>query len=357
MSLHAHVKKLMPNSTSKMIDLESVFNPSRYSRMSDWVIRDLGLSEIKIDPLAADAGLRRYFRISPENRPTYVLMDAPVEHNDIKQFKHVSELIQRSGINSPEIISENTTEGFLILSDLGDTTYLKALNTNTADGLFDEATDALVKWQSASTPTALPEYTEKILLSELNLFKEWYLAKHKGLTLQDNKLTAVNNVFQEIVARNRSENFVFVHRDFMPRNLMVTENNPGVLDFQDALYGPISYDVISLFKDAFISWEEERVLDWIIKYWEKAKKASLPVPHDFGVFYEQVEWMGLQRHLKVLGIFARLNYRDRKSSYISDTPRFVSYILSMARRYQQLKPLVSILEQVENSPSTAGFTF
>jgi len=357
MPFHAHVKKLTPNSASKMIDLESVFNPSRYSRMSDWVFRDLDLEDIKIVPLAADAGLRRYFRISPENRPTYVLMDAPVEHNDIKQFKYVANLIHSSGINSPEIISENTTEGFLILSDLGDTTYLKALNTNTADRLFDEATDALVKWQLASNPTALPEYTEKILLSELNLFKDWYLAKHKGLTLQDNKLTAVNNVFQEIVARNRSENFVFVHRDFMPRNLMVTENNPGVLDFQDALYGPISYDVISLFKDAFISWEEERVLDWIIKYWEKAKKASLPVPHDFGVFYEQVEWMGLQRHLKVLGIFARLNYRDGKSSYISDTPRFVSYILSMARRYQQLKPLVSILEQIENSPSTAGFTF
>ena len=357
MPFNAHVKKLTPSSASKMIDLESVFNPSRYSRMRDWLIRDLDLADIKIVPLAADAGLRRYFRISPENRPTYVLMDAPTEHNDIKQFKYVAELIQSSGINSPEIISENAAEGFLILSDFGDTTYLKALDTNTADRLFDEAMDALVKWQVASNPTALPEYTEKILLSELNLFRDWYLAKHKGLILQDNKLTALNNVFQEIVARNRSENFVFVHRDFMPRNLMVAENNPGVLDFQDALYGPISYDVISLFKDAFISWEEERVLDWIIKYWEKAKKASLPVPHDFGVFYEQVEWMGVQRHLKVLGIFARLKYRDGKSSYISDTPRFVSYILSMARRYQQLKPLVSVLEQVENSPSTAGFTF
>ena len=284
-------------------------------------------------------------------------MDAPIEHNDIKQFKYVSELIRRSGINSPEIISENTAEGFLILTDLGDTTYLKALNTNTADRLFEEATDALVKWQLASKPTALPEYTEKILLSELNLFTDWYLAKHKGLTLQGSKLTALTNVFQKIIARNRSESFVFVHRDFMPRNLMVTGNNPGVLDFQDALYGPISYDVISLFKDAFISWEEERVLDWIIKYWEKAKKASLPVPHDFGVFYEQVEWMGVQRHLKVLGIFARLNYRDGKSSYISDTPRFVSYILSVARRYQELKPLVSILEHVEDSPSSAGLTF
>jgi len=357
MPFHAHVIKLTPNSTSKMIDLESVFNPSRYSRMSEWVIRDLGLAEIKITPLAADAGLRRYFRISPENRPTLVLMDAPIEHNDIKRFRYVAELIQSSGINSPEIISENTAEGFLILTDLGDTTYLKALNVNTADRLFDEATDALVKWQLASNPTGLPEYTEKILLSELNLFTDWYLAKHKGLTLQDTKLTALNNVFQKIIARNRSETFVFVHRDFMPRNLMVTENNPGVLDFQDALYGPISYDVISLFKDAFISWEEERVLDWIIKYWEKAKKASLPVPHDFGVFYEQVEWMGVQRHLKVLGIFARLNYRDRKSSYISDAPRFVSYILAVARRYQELKPLVSILEHVEDSPSSAGLTF
>jgi aminoglycoside/choline kinase family phosphotransferase len=357
MPFHAHVKKLTPNSVSKMIDLESVFNPSRYSRMSDWVSRDLDLADIKIVPLAADAGLRRYFRISPENRPTYVLMDAPVEHNDIKQFKYVANLIRSSGIDSPEIISENTAEGFLILTDLGDKTYLEALNVNTADRLFDEATDALVKWQLASNPTALPEYTEKILLSELNLFTDWYLGKHKGLTLQDTKLTALNNVFQKIIARNRSETFVFVHRDFMPRNLMVTENNPGVLDFQDALYGPISYDVISLFKDAFISWEEEQVLDWTIKYWERAKKASLPVPHDFGVFYEQVEWMGVQRHLKVLGIFARLNYRDGKSSYISDTPRFVSYILAVARRYQELKPLVSILEDVEDSPSSTGFTF
>jgi aminoglycoside/choline kinase family phosphotransferase len=197
-----------------------------------------------------------------------------------------------------------------------------------------------------------------LLTRELRLFPDWYVARHRGITLTPAQNAALDSIFELILANNLAQPAVYVHRDYMPRNLMVCEPNPGVLDFQDAVYGPITYDLASLFKDAFISWDEERVLDWTIRYWEKARREGLPVAADFARFYRDFEWMGLQRHLKVLGIFARLNYRDGKPAYLKDTPRFIKYVRAVANRYTDLRPLTQLLDDIEGeSTTTVGYTF
>jgi N-acetylmuramate 1-kinase len=258
----------------------------------------------------------------------------------------------------PEIVAADFERGFLLLSDLGTAGYLQALTADSADRLFADATDALVRWQLASKPGVLPPYDEALLRRELGLFPEWYLQRHLGLTLGDAQRSALDGVFAAVIQNNLSQPLVYVHRDYMPRNLMVCTPNPGVLDFQDAVYGPITYDVASLFKDAFISWDEERVLDWTVRYWEKAKRAGLPVDADFGAFYRDFEWMGLQRHLKVLGIFARLHYRDGKRGYLEDTPRFIAYVRAVAARYGVLAPLLTLFDDIEGKAgASVGYTF
>jgi len=287
-----------------------------------------------------------------------IAMDAPPEHEDCRPFVRVARLMADAGLNVPRIVAEDLERGFLLLSDLGTAGYLQALNADTADRLFGDAIDALVRWQLASKPGVLPPYDEALLTRELQLFPEWYIGHHRQITLDAGQTMALSSVFALILKNNLAQPLVYVHRDFMPRNLMVCEPNPGVLDFQDAVYGPITYDVASLFKDAFVSWEEARVLDWTVRYWEKAKRAGLAVAADFGDFYRDFEWMGLQRHLKVLGIFARLNYRDGKSSYLEDTPRFIAYVRAVAMRYTALTPLLRLLDQIENRPPPrAGYTF
>jgi aminoglycoside/choline kinase family phosphotransferase len=203
----------------------------------------------------------------------------------------------------------------------------------------------------------LPPYDAALLRRELDLFPDWYLARHLGASLTPSQKDTLERAFALIIASNLAQPQVFVHRDYMPRNLMVSEPNPGILDFQDAVYGPITYDVASLFKDAFISWEEEAVLDWTVRYWEKARAAGLPVDADFGAFYRDLEWMGLQRHLKVLGIFARLRYRDGKSGYLEDAPRFVAYVRAVAHRYRALGPLLVLLDELEGRAAGVGYTF
>ena len=224
--------------------------------------------------------------------------------------------------------------------------------------LFADATDALIRWQMASRPGVLPPYDEALLRRELELFPEWYLQRHCGMTLSAARRGALDAIFNAVIQSNLAQPQVYVHRDYMPRNLMVCAPNPGVLDFQDAVFGPITYDVVSLFKDAFISWDEEQVLDWTVRYWEKAKRAGLPVDADFGAFYRDFEWMGLQRHLKILGIFARLHYRDSKRGYLEDTPRFIAYVRAVASRYSALGPLLVLLDEIEGKAgASVGYTF
>jgi hypothetical protein len=319
-----------------------------------WLAGPLAGRAISLKPASADASFRRYFRVvAGEN--SWIAMDAPPGREDCRPFVHVAGLLRTAGVNAPRVEAQDTERGFLLLTDFGDTTYLSALNETNADRLFGDATDALVKWQLASREKELPPYDETLLQRECDLFPEWYIARHLGATLSSAQQQSLSEVVALIVRRALAQPRVYVHRDYMPRNLMVTEPNPGVIDFQDAVYGPISYDMVSLTRDAFVSWDEERIVDWTARYWEKAKRSGLPVDPDFGAFYRDFEWMGLQRHLKVLGIFARIQYRDGKSGYLEDTPRFINYARAVAARYADLAPLARLLDHLDKRrPAVAG---
>jgi N-acetylmuramate 1-kinase len=314
----------------------------------------------RLEPASADASFRSYFRISLIDRgESRIVMDAPPQQEDCRPFIQVAALLRQAGLNAPAVLAQDLEQGFLLLTDLGSTTYLAALQQDdaAADGLFRDATDALVAWQLASRPGVLPPYDAALLRRELDLFPDWYLARHLGVALSPQQREALERMFALIMANNLAQPAVYVHRDYMPRNLMLSQPNPGILDFQDAVYGPISYDLASLVRDAFISWEEERALDWVVRYWDKARRAGLPVGADFGDFYRDLEWMGLQRHLKVLGIFARINYRDGKPGYVEDTPRFVRYARAVAGRYNALAPLAQLFDEIEKRQVTQGKIF
>ena len=235
------------------------------------------------------------------------------------------------------------------------------LNADTAPKLYRDANAALVDIQRASRPGALPEYDRALLTRELNLFPDWYVARHLGITLDEKQDATLRTVFEKILANNLAQPQVFVHRDYHSRNLMVLSGdypaNPGVIDFQDAVYGPITYDLVSLYRDAYITWDEKDELDFVIRYWEMARKAGLPVHADFHDFYRDYEWMGVQRQIKVLGIFARLCYRDGKDAYLNDMPRVMAYLRRTCERYLELKPLVRLLDQLESRPVETGLTF
>jgi aminoglycoside/choline kinase family phosphotransferase len=325
----------------------------RYALIEEWLSRQLRGRAFSLVPASTDASFRRYFRITlPDS--TLILMDAPPEQEDCRPFIQVAGLMADAGLHVPAIIGQDLAQGFLLMTDLGPTTYLAALNEGNADALFRDATAALIRWQLASREGVLPPYDEALLRRELDLFPEWYLKRHLGIELAAKQRQSLDAVFGLILANNLAQPRTYVHRDYMPRNLMLSDPNPGVLDFQDAVYGPITYDVASLFKDAFLSWDEPRVLDWTIRYWERARAARLPVHSDFGEFYRDLEWMGLQRHLKVLGIFARIYHRDGKPSYVKDTPRFLGYVRAVAGRYACFSALLRLLDQVAELTPVEG---
>jgi aminoglycoside/choline kinase family phosphotransferase len=328
----------------------------RFRALDAWLRAALAGASFRTERASADASFRRYFRVFLDGR-TLIAMDAPPEREDSRAFIRVAQLLRQSGLNAPEILEHDLAQGFLLVTDLGTTSYLAALNEDNADFLFGDATTALVRWQADSRPGVLPEYDEALLRRELQLFPEWYVGRHLGLTLTGPQREALETAFRAIVERNLAEPRVYVHRDFMPRNLMVANPNPGILDFQDAVHGPISYDVACLYRDAFVSWDEERVLDGTIRYWEKARRAALPVRADFAEFWRDVEWMGLQRHLKVLGIFARLHHRDGKAGYLEDTPRFLGYVRHTVGRYNELAPLGRLLDEIEGKRPEARLSF
>jgi aminoglycoside/choline kinase family phosphotransferase len=315
----------------------------RQKQLTEWLSSLYPDQPFSLAPASADASFRRYFRATFADGSTKVVMDAPPQHEDCKPFLHIGKLFEEAGAHVPHVYAQELTQGFLLLSDLGNTTYLQALDVGSARQLYDQAIDALIKIQLASKPNELPPYDEALLRRELNLFPEWYIAKHLGVTLTAKQQAKLEEVFARIIKNNLAQPSVYVHRDFHSRNLMVSEPNPGVLDFQDAVYGPITYDLASLFKDAYIRWEEAEIIDWLIRYWEKARKAGLPVREDFADFYWDYEMMGAQRHIKVLGIFARLYHRDGKDGYLKDMPLVMEYLHKACERYIDLKPLLNIL--------------
>ncbi|HET7364375.1 MAG TPA: phosphotransferase [Burkholderiales bacterium] len=324
-----------------------IHGDDRRAALERWLAIELRGARFVLAPASEDASFRRYFRATLDDGASFVIMDAPPGKEDCRPFVHVARLLHDAGVHAPEVHSADLAAGFLLLSDLGTRTYLAELNADNADALMRDATDALVRWQLATRPDELPPYDEALLRRELNLFPEWYVGRYRGKQLTTAQAQALEQIFAILVHSALAQPTVYVHRDYMPRNLMVSEPNPGVLDFQDAVIGPISYDIVCLMRDAFISWDEERVLDWSVRYWERARAARLPVPAEFAEFWRAFEWMGLQRHLKVLGIFARIKYRDGKPRYLEDTPRFLRYARAVAQRYRDLAPLARLLEEIE----------
>jgi hypothetical protein len=330
-----------------------------------------GLMPDTLRPASADASFRRYLRID-SSRGSRIIMDAPPERENCEPFVKVDALMAQAGLLVPEILAWDQPLGFMLLGDLGTQTMMEVIQPHDPQAnhaMYLQAVDALITWQLASRPGVLPPYDEALLARELALFPDWYLAQHRGVTLEGAARQTLEQAFAKIIARNLAQPSVFVHRDFMPRNLMIpaapgearlggaVETRLGVLDFQDAVYGPITYDIASLMRDAFLTWDEEFVLDITIRYWQKARKAGLPVGEDFGEFYRGVEWMGLQRHLKVAGIFARLTLRDGKPRYLADAPRFLHYIRTTADRYRELGPFLKLIDQIEGTEPVVGIAY
>lgn len=344
----------------------------RLEQLRVWLAATLPGQSFELAPASADASFRRYFRVSfADGSPSRIVMDAPPEKEDVKPWLHVAERFRAAGAHVPEVLAQDLDQGFLLLSDLGSTTYLQALQAQddpqqaarSAHHLYAEALGALAAIQCASRPGVLPVYDRSLLLREMQLFPDWYVARHKGISLSEAEAAMLDETFEKILAVNLAEPQVFVHRDFHSRNLMLLEPtaglgaNPGVIDFQDAVYGPISYDLVSLFKDAYIRWDEEFILDLLIRYWETAKKLGLPVREEFADFHRDFEWMGVQRHIKVLGIFARLCHRDGKDGYLADMPLVMDYLRRACKRWRDLGPLLKLLDRLEPEETQVGYTF
>lgn len=332
----------------------------RKQLLERWLQDQFPAQPFTLQPASSDASFRRYFRASLGDQ-TFIVMDAPPQQEDCTPFLRVAEILAASGVHVPKILAQNLDLGFLLLSDLGNTTFLQALNHQDADAsqLYGEAADALIKMQLSHQAQNLPAYDEALLQRELDFFPDWYIAKHLQVDLTEQQQAVLRAVFSRILQNTLAQPKVLVHRDYHSRNLMVTSPNPGIIDFQDAVYGPVTYDLVSLFKDAYIRWDEERILDWTIRYWEKARKAGLPISADFAEFYRDFEWMGVQRHLKVLGIFARLNYRDGKANYLNDMPLVMHYLRKACERYRELAPLLNLLDELHpvESDQKIGYTF
>ena len=311
-------------------------------------------------PASVDASFRRYFRIDAGSGESYIIMDAPPELEDVRAFVQVAGLMAAAGLHSPAVLAQDLELGFLLLVDLGSRPYLQELqqaSPELADRLMRDAVTALVQWQTRLDGSTLPEFDEALLMRELALFPEWCVQREFSVSWSAAQRSEWDKICRLLVDSALSQPQVPVHSDYMPRNLMVSEPNPGLLDFQDAVRGPISYDMACLLRDAFISWDEEHELDWAVRYWEQARKAGLPVNEDFGEFWRALEWMGLQRHLKVMGIFCRLKHRDGKPRYSTDLPRFFAYATKVALRYRPLKPLLALIEPLSGMALESGYTF
>ncbi len=328
----------------------------RLALLQDWLAAQCAATPFSVAPASADASFRRYFRVTLPGR-TLIAMDAPPPQEDCLPFVTIARLLRAAGLNAPEVLAEDLSRGFLLLSDLGNETFLAALNPSSAPRLYGDAISALVRMQAQASAAALPPYDEALLRRELALYPDWYVTRHLQITWAAEDRAGWERGCGTLLANNLAQPAVFVHRDYHSRNLMVCADNPGVLDFQDAVRGPITYDLVSLLKDAYIRWDEAFILDQVVRYWEEARRAGLPVDADFGLFYRDFEWMGVQRQLKVLGIFARLFHRDGKAAYLEDMPRVAAGLRAAVTRYAELKPLAAIVDRVEQTVAHSGLTF
>ncbi|KAE8758998.1 MULTISPECIES: aminoglycoside phosphotransferase family protein [Paraburkholderia] len=348
---------------------------SRLELLKAWLNAHAARYALDLDTLApasSDASFRRYFRLAGkaaegESAGTLIAVDAPPPEK-CREFVQIAQLLEAANVHVPRVLEVDFDAGFMLVTDLGTDSYLGALtgaqsgdDPRRARTLMRDALDALIRWQLTSREDVLPPFDEAFLRREMELLPEWFIGRHLGREVDDKTRALLDRTFALLIASARAQPQVFMLRDFMPRNLMVAAApnpvNPGVLDFQDAVYGPITYDVASLLRDAFLGWDEEFELDCFVYYWERAKKAGLPVDPDFGEFYRQLEWMGLQRHIKVLGLFCRINYRDSKPHYMKDLPRFIGHARKVAERYAPLRPFAKLLDELEGRANEVGYTF
>jgi aminoglycoside/choline kinase family phosphotransferase len=339
----------------------------RLDALRAWLAHALPVPMTAIEPASVDASFRSYFRVTlagaiavPDRRgraSTLIAMDAPPPHEDCRPYVAIAKLLVAAGLHAPAVLAMDLQRGFLLLTDLGTRMYVDALDATAAPALYGDASAALMRWQLASRDGVLPYYDDALLRHELDLFPDWYVGKHLGVALTPAQKATLDRAFRVILDNNLAQPRVFVHRDYHSRNLMVSEPNPGVLDFQDAVYGPITYDLVSLLRDAYVEWDEEQQLDWAVRYWQKARTQALPVADHFADFWRDFEWMGVQRQLKVLGIFARLFHRDGKDGYLKDMPRVMRYLRGACARYRELAPLLRLLDELEQRQPVAGYTF
>jgi hypothetical protein len=345
----------------------STAGDTRLEALSGWLAGVLPAPASALTPASEDASFRRYFRVTlaaavavgdrRERAATLIAMDAPPPQEDCRPYVAVAQLLASAGVHAPAVLAADLDRGFLLLTDLGTRMYLDALDAQSAPALYRDASAALVRWQLASRDGVLPPYDRALLERELRLFPDWYVTKHLGVALTAAQKITLEQAFAKILDNNLAQPAVFVHRDYHSRNLMLADPNPGVLDFQDAVYGPITYDLVSLLRDAYIEWDEEHQIDWAVRYWDAARAARLPVAGEFAGFWRDFEWMGVQRQLKVLGIFARLWHRDGKDGYLKDMPRVMRYLRGACARYRELGPLSRLLDELEQRTPVAGYTF
>jgi len=337
----------MPHQDQRLLDLSAWLE----QQLPEVFVR-CGWGEVPAAQLTAassDASFRRYFRWQGGER-SLIVMDAPPPQEDCRPFVKVAQMLDQAGVHVPQILASDLERGFLLLTDLGRQTYLDVIDQSNAEQLFEDAVEALLKFQLHPVAQPMPAYDEALLRRELQLFPEWYVQRHLGHSFSEAQQAAWERICRQLIDSALAQPRVLVHRDYMPRNLMISGPNPGVLDFQDAVLGPVSYDITSLFKDAFLSWPEAQVRAWLEGYWHKARAAGVTLPESLGEFLRASDLMGLQRHLKVIGIFARICHRDGKPRYLADVPRFFAYIEAVLARRPELAELQQLLAELPQAP-------
>ncbi len=318
--------------------------PQRERLLRGWLTGIVGSSDYKLEPASGDASFRRYFRITLPDGTTRIAMDAPPENEDCRPFVAIAGHLLELGLNVPQVYASDLEQGFLLLGDLGSELYLERLATDGSERLYSDALAALMVMQACGQRDDLPLYSRELLLQEMDLFRDWLLGSHLELDLSDNEQQALDELFELLIGNALEQPQVFVHRDYHSRNLLVTAApNPGILDFQDAVVGPVTYDLVSLLKDCYISWPRERIRQWVLGYYELALQSGVLRSEHEDSFLRWFDLMGVQRHLKASGIFARLNIRDAKPGYLQDIPRTLGYIVDLGPEYPELQPLVELI--------------
>ena len=312
---------------------------SRFDQLNSWLKDVLGHGNFDIKPASEDASFRRYYRIS-YNDTTRIVMDAPPEHEDCSRYIDISSRLRGAGVNAPQVFEYDEQMGFVILSDFGEDLYLDVLDDTNADYMYEDALSALLNIQQKTDQTGIPLFNEALLLQEMELFRDWLLGKHLGVKLDTKQNRQLNEVYTLLIDNALQQPAVFVHRDYHSRNLIFYENNnPGIIDFQDAVIGPITYDLVSLFKDCYIKWPGEKINNWVSSFYQRINSGKF----DENNFFRWFDLMGVQRHLKASGIFARLYHRDQKDGFLKDIPRTLSYIQDLENEYTELQVLIEII--------------